>query len=106
MKKPHLPDVLHFGWACPLCHWQGEVSIETHFGNDRGRHLRLGDCLFNCHKKAEPRHLYFLEKFSCSGCAVEDESFFFLAEVHCIGNRWVAVQAYPAHELVPAEPRV
>jgi hypothetical protein len=37
---------------------------------------------------------------------VEDESFFFLAEVHCIGNLWVAVQAYPAHELVPAEPRV
>ncbi len=106
MKKLHRPDTLHFRFACPLCHWRGEVTLETHFGNDQGRDLRLGDCLFDCHKKVEPRHLYFLEKFTCPGCSVEDEPFFFVAEIHCLGNRWAAVQAYPAHELVAAEARV
>ncbi|MBI2956978.1 MAG: hypothetical protein HYY26_06685 [Acidobacteria bacterium] len=106
MKKQLKPDVLHFRWTCPLCHWSGELSLETHFGNDRARHLRLGDCLFDCHKKVEPRHVYFLEKFACPGCVDEENSFFFLAEIHCIGNRWVAVQTFPAHELIAAEPRL
>lgn len=106
MKKHPTPDILHFRWSCPLCHWKGEVILETHFGNDRGRHLRLGDCLFDCHKKLEPRHLYFLERFTCPGCAVEDEAFFFVAEIHCLGNCWWAVETYPAHELQPAETRV
>lgn len=106
MKKHLTPDILHFPWSCPLCHWKGEVTLETHFGNDQGRHLRLGDCLFDCHKKLEPRHLYFLERFTCPGCAAEDEAFFFIAEIHCLGNRWWAVETYPVHELQPAETRV
>ena len=108
MKKERRlePDILHFKWSCPLCHWRGEIVLPTHFGNDRGRHLCLGDCLFDCHKKAEPRHLYFLETFACPGCSTEDESFFYVAEVHCFGNRWQAVQTYAACAMAPAEPRV
>lgn len=106
MKKHSDPDVLHFDWTCPLCHWTGEVTLETHFGNDQGRQLRLGDCLFDCHKTVEPRHLYFLEKFACPGCATEDEPTFFAAEIHCLGNRWIAVQTCPAFELEPSEARV
>lgn len=106
MKKPRVADTLHFPWTCPLCHSSGEVTLETHFGNDRGRHLRIGDCLFDCHKKVEPRHLYFSEVFVCPGCSSEDEPFLFLAEIHCIGNRWMAIQTYPLSELEPAEARV
>ena len=106
MRKPRVPDTLHFRWTCPLCHWQGEVTLQTPFGNDQGRHLHIGDCLFDCDKKVEPRHLYFLELFTCPGCASEDEAFFFVAEIHCVGNRWSALQTFPAHELVPVEPRV
>ncbi len=105
-KKKRVADLLHFSWTCPLCHWKGEVVTETHFGNDRGRNLHIGDCLFDCDKQVEPRHLYFLELFTCPGCATEDEPFFFVAEIHCIGNRWVALQTYAACDLVPAEPRV
>jgi len=103
MKKQRVADILHFPWTCPLCRWSGDMTLETHFGNDRGRHLRRGDCLFDCDKRVEPRHLYFLELFTCPGCATEDESFFFVAEIHCIGNRWTDLQIYPAHELEYAE---
>jgi hypothetical protein len=106
MKSTSSPDILHFQFSCPLCRWKGEVTIPTHFGSDRGRDLHLGDCLFNCGKRQEPRHLYFLEMFSCPGCSVEDESSFLVAEIHCLGNRWVAIEAYPAQELVAAESRV
>lgn len=100
-KKAMETDKLHFPWICPLCHWSGDMVIETHFGNDRGRHLRRGDCLFDCHKKMEPRHLYFLEKFACPGCSTEDEPFFYVAEIHCIGNRWMELLTFPATELEP-----
>jgi len=106
MKKTRVADTLHFPWTCSLCHWSGEVALETHFGNDRDRHLRVGDCLFDCHKKVEPRHLYFLELFSCPGCASEDEPFYFVAEIHCLGNTWTALQTYPAHDLEPAQARL
>lgn len=106
MKEHPLPDILHFHWTCPICHWVGEVKLETHFGNDRGRHLYLGDCLFDCDKKVEPRHLYFLELFTCPGCSTEDETFFYVAEIHCLGNQWYALQTFPACELEPSESRV
>ncbi len=106
MKNTDAFDTLHFHWGCPLCHWKGEVSLVTHFGNDRGRHLHLGDSLFPRSHGVEPRHLYFLEMFSCPGCAVEDEPLFFVAEIHCLGSRWVAVEAYPARELAAAEARL
>ena len=106
MKKTRVADRLHFPWNCPLCHWSGEVTLQTHFGNDRGRDLRRGDCLFDCQKKVEPRHLYFLEMFTCPGCRVEDEPLFFVAEIHCLGNRWMNLQSFPAHDLVAVEPRV
>ncbi len=106
MRKRRVADTLHFPWTCPQCHWSGEVSVETHFGNDHGRHLRVGDCLFDCGKKVEPRHLYFLERFPCPGCSSEDEPCFFVAEIHCLGNTWTAVQTYPAWEMEPVESRV
>ncbi len=82
------------------------MALATHFGNDRGRHLSVGDCLFDCHRRVEPRHLYFLELFPCPGCSSEDESLFFVAEIHCVGNRWNAVQTYPASHLADDQPRV
>lgn len=106
MKKTRVADRLHFPWSCPLCHWSGEVTLETHFGNDHGRDLRRGDCLFDCHKKVEPRHLFFLELFPCPGCSTEDEAFYFVAEIHCLGNRWIDALTFPATELEPAETRV
>ena len=102
--KPAEPDTLRFHWTCPLCDWSGEVVVSTHFGNDHGRELHVGERLLDC--PLEPRHLYFLEMFACPGCATEDEPMHFLAEIHCIGNRWVAVQTFPARELMPALERV
>jgi hypothetical protein len=106
MTKKSAPDTLHLEWTCPFCHWKGEVAIETHFGNDQGRDLRPGDCLFDCHRRVAPRHLYFLECFACPGCSTEDERSYFLAEIHCIGNRWIGTQTFPAPELEPAHLRV
>ncbi len=99
-------DTLHFTWTCPHCHWHGEVAVDSHFSHFRGRHLHVGDRLLDA--DLDPRHLYFLELFSCPGCAADTdkEPAFFLAEVHCIGNRWVAVQTFPASELQPALERV
>jgi hypothetical protein len=106
MKKARVADTLRFPWTCPVCLWSGEISIQTHFGNDQGRHLRVGDCLFDCHKKVEPRHLHFLELFPCPGCSSEDGPFYYVAEIHCLGNTWTAVRSFPAHELEPVEARV
>jgi hypothetical protein len=64
-----VPDTLKFHWTCPLCHWSGEVAVSTHFGNDHGRELHVGERLLDC--PLEPRHLYFLEMFACPGCATE-----------------------------------
>ena len=97
-------DTLHFHWTCPLCRWNGDVALSSHFSQFHGRHLHIGDRLLDA--DIEPRHLYFLEIFSCPGCAQESEPTFFLAEIHCIGNRWVAVQTFPATELMPALERV
>ena len=106
MTDERRPDTLHFHWTCPACQWSGEVTLDTHFGNDQGRDLHLGDCLFDCHKRVEPRHLFFLEMFRCPGCSSEDEPFFYVAEIHCRGNQWYALQTYPAFELEPVETRV
>jgi hypothetical protein len=103
-RKPSATDTLHFHWTCPLCHWSGEVALDSHFSNFHGRHLHVGEQLLDA--DIEPRHLYFLEVFSCPGCSCDEEFKYFLAEIHCIGNRWVAVQTFPASELMPALERV
>jgi hypothetical protein len=103
MKHPRV-DTLNFQWTCPLCRWHGELAVESHFSQFHGRPLHVGDRLLEA--PIEPRHLYFLEIFSCPGCPVDKEPTFFLAEIHCIGNRWVAVQTFPATELMPALERV
>ncbi len=54
-EKPAVPDTLKFHWTCPLCHWSGEVAVSTHFGNDHGRELHVGERLLDC--PLEPRHL-------------------------------------------------